>query len=474
MFVFRKGGFLGQLGRLADPQRVVYQRDVNYRPTTPTTNTVDIDPNARYGFTRAGIEFLFGNEYFKAIRARRDAVLAMLAATGKLTPCVSSNKWCEQEAKNGYVRVLNPVGIIDVLGVGWAPTEMGSDGSLAKAYAPDTEQKLQADFHIYLASQNRLYQIAGSKLGNLSPSTSKYGPVIANQWILGPEIKYDTLTLVDDKSGSSLGPTVINSKRLKGWSVKKFLDEFTDFWPVSKATDGSGYFFDIPGYGFRPNPPTREEYLGENGLAAFYARGGFLIHRGVVTGQAPAMVEQLTWNTGYCLCPNGTPRATWETAPGQDVEGYGWNVYVNATGPQYQILVKPRSAPWWADVGQALKDAFNALMASICQSAPILNAINQAMASKLCVNAASQACADGSPGCVCTTASNPQQAKVQAATTAINLTCQLTGYAPKDAPLPQGPQPDPPSTIPWPLVVGGGVLAALGWAFLGKPRNKRP
>jgi len=178
---------------------------------------------------------------------------------------------CERAKQTGFEDILHPPGVASVLGVDVAAGKLNAavqqDAGFSITYKPTPWQQWQADLMIYLASQRRFL--------------SEVGRYQKGQTVPVGELLKTLVTPV---------PVVARPQASVG-----------DF--------GANFTTNIPGYGLNPIPPTEEELTSPGGMNSYWARGGFLLNKPLVTGEWLPNIEtntqtgqKLYVTNGYGLC----------------------------------------------------------------------------------------------------------------------------------------------------------------------------
>ena len=401
-----------------------------YKPGTAAI-PVSTGRTGPVGWTRWGLDQAKTTElhqpWERRIQALQAALLAKYGAQIPTAEALYGKVWgktyCEIAAREGYRDMLNPIGVISVLGVPFTPDKFKDNPQavLEQEFAPTPEQKFIIDWQIYVAGQRTLAGVFGRELAQ---GTDLYRDlVVPTQGIERIVATNGRLATVDEALGR-------------------------------------GFVTTAPGFSFPSIEPTAEERTARGGLAKFYARGGFLLDRNHLEGKSKITTTTLRWGEGYFLCPDG--RVAMATKKNRGDNGYGWQVYVTTSPTSYKLRVSARDAPWYAE----LRDGVGNLMASVpgvlCTSKDVIQAANTDLIAELCVDKAGKAVPKGTPGATCTGPTTSAQVAVGVGNAYLNFWCGRVQAKPPLRPEPFAPQrddldPPPSSTVPWGWLIAGGL-----------------
>jgi hypothetical protein len=343
--------------------------------------------------------------------------------------------------KSGFIDVMYPPGVIVELGVPFDPKDLGSDAqsTLKKTYTPNDEQKFFATWVVYEASQRSLAHELGKSLRSV------------------PDVYLD---LVDPNIGIQ---KIINDRGSK-MSVNNALA----LRPLAGATGtragGPIFTTDAPGLLANPIEPTEEELNNPGGLAAYYARGGFLWDRRAFDGKLKVAHSDLHWGIGYFLA-DGVPAMAVDSASGED--DYGYDFFLTVRPGTYELRIAAVDADWYAEVGAAIVSLLKKLGGLICGLQQQFAQIAPALLADTCHDAMTgQPCVKGAPNCICVPAPPSAGLAVGVANIAISKAC-APGSPPGPGPFlpPPNPQivPPPPKPFkvtPTMIAIGVGILGA--------------
>lgn len=392
------------------------------------------DPTGPYGWNRWGIDRIW-SEYRMAINARikvvGDALGESLGARPDVHTCGSFPGWnAKQRAAcnkliDGNARkfLLYPLGTV-IPGVTMIPLSVdelapiGDEGRLDKTFGPANlltrEQHFLADFNIYVESQKAVAAMLGKKLSSgtdifLDLVSAKYGiaGIVAKtdysvrDFVHLHRANATRATMTTSGSASfdvSSKPTVMLGATPL-WNNGPAAPFANSARGVVSAGNASANTWGVRGgwgFGLTPIPPTKEEWEGKNGLAKYYARGGFLLYTPIVDGALPTL-----WNmdfeyiTGYVKTNAGQIVGVPTTLTGDPLEilrgeGEGWLAYFKTASiatdyrqftfgdPAYQtnlitytLGVRMKNAGWWTQIKEFIKKALRFLKDLLCAIAPI-------------------------------------------------------------------------------------------------------
>lgn len=402
-----------------------------YKPgSAPPVSTGRTGP---VGWTRWGLDQVKSTQLHQPWERRILGIqAALLAKYGAQIPTAETlygkawgKSYCEMAATSGYVDMLNPIGVISVLGVPFTPDKFKDNPQavLEQTFTPTAEQKFIIDWQIYAAGQQALARRF-------------------NRELKGGTAMYQDLVV----------PTQ---------GIQRILATTGKAYSVNWATHDGQLVTTFPGFLFPSIEPTEAERTQAGGLAAFYARGGFLLDRNHLEGKSKINTTTLQWGEGYFLCPNG--RVAMATKKNRGDNGYGWQVYVKVSPTTYAMRVSARDAPWYVE----LRDGIGNLMASVpgvlCASKDVIQAANADLVAEICLDKAGKPVAKGTPGATCTSPTTSAQVAVGAGNAYLNFWCGRVTATPPLRPQPFAPQrddldPPPSSAAPWGWLVAGGLV----------------
>lgn len=381
-------------------------------------------------------------QFVARLATRRHDTIMALYASDQVKACADvmgkarATPFCKAEFASGNYKVLDPIGVIVELGVPFSPEELGA-GRLERVYTPTEDQRFLADLVVYGASQRFIANL-------LKPGALSALPDPGDPW---RSPLYALLASVDPNS------TFMQYFCCTTLSVQQLIDRF----PTCKIS--------LPNYSLNPDPPTRAELTEPGGLRAYYQRGGYILSTLAANGAEAVARASITWNTGYCACPDtvtggGVPLATFNRAAG---EGFGWDVRLTI-GPQYKIRITPHDAPWWSEAASFVAGKLMDLAKFVCANREVIQQVNSdVLLKELCTGPDGRPCTKGAAGCTCTKPTTIQQSAVGVANTAMAAWCSriAEAWGPK-AETPFTPPPPPISPARWPLVVTGLLGAIVG------------
>jgi hypothetical protein len=319
--------------------------------------------------------------------------------------------------------MLNPLGIISVLGVPFTPDKFKDNPQavLEQTFTPTAEQKFIIDWQIYAAGQQALARWFGRELAG---GTTMYKD------------------LVDPARG-----------------IQRILDTDGKTVPLKVAL-AQGYVTSAPGFLFPSIEPTAAELEERGGLAKFYARGGFLLNRNHLDGKSKITTTTLKWGEGYFVCPNGRVAMAVKRNIGDN--GYGWQVYVTTSPTSYAMRVSARDAPWYVELRDGIGNLMGSIPGLLCASKDVIQAANNELVAEICLDKAGKPVPKGTAGATCTSPTTSAQVAVGAGNAYLNFWCGRVTATPPLRPQPFAPQRDdlgPPegSTVPWGWLIAGGL-----------------
>lgn len=350
--------------------------------------------------------------------------------------------------------MLTPVGQFNVLGVPLTLDQLQSVGagdSITVSYKPTPDQQLLADVAVYHASQRALFKrVVNNYLDDLPEKLL---------WFPHPGIGR---TLIE--TGGELDKHLAkNNGSLLQVVYGLDADNHTNL--ISGPGEYTTY---IPGYSLNPIQPTAAELTQPGGFRAYYKRGGYLLSRSIAAGAYPVSSgHRLTATTGYFRCGDRVYPATQEN---YGAELQGWRLFVTV-GDQYQVRAQALDRSLGDKVLSvvSLNTLLEKILKAMCGNREIVNHINRSvLLAEICVDKNGKKCTKGSEGCTCTGPTSIEQAGVVAADRYLGWMCgdaqsqgqpRPPGFVP---PVFTPPPPAPPPaarSIPWWLVVAGGVTA---------------
>ena len=377
-------------------------------------------------WTRAGVDHA-KNYITDQWRLRIAAAQASIEAQWGAQLKPSNPLFCRVNAQESGEMMMYPIGVAMVLGVPFTAQELAGHPHLERTgLQPTGDQRFALDFAVYGESQAQLALWFGRKI---SGGTDRY------------------LDLVDPSRGIQ---KILDDKKLPKLSVQDALDHGP--WVLGLA-----------GYGLNPIPPTSAELNDRAvGLRAYYARGGFLIHSGVASGQVTAATTPIKYATGYIDC-GGTPAVAF-----QAVSGMKFHAKVTV-GPTYTLALDEAEPGLASKAAGKFASIAKIIETALCSSQEQVAALNKdTLLAAVCTTTAGTPCKSGTSGCYCTSPTSTQQAAVQAGNVLIGMWCKRLADIATTPPPNAGFVPPPPgdglfpaaaSKVPWWLVVGGGLAA---------------
>jgi len=267
---------------------------------------------------------------------------------------------CERAKRAGFEDILHPIGVASLLGVDVAAGKLNAAVQEASgfsiAYKPNPWQQWQADLTIYYASQRKFLGAMGFMH---SDNRETWG-------------------------------------KLMGLLVSP-IPEVTGTARSVNTAKGGYYTTFIPGYGLNPIQPTEEELTGPGGMNSYWARGGFLLDKSLVTGAWMRSAEtnktgawKLYINNGYGLC-DGKVITTVTGFP----ENRAWNVglKIDAAGTYY-MTVKLAGDDWQA-FKDTLRGAAQEIEGFLCRNQDVLRGLGTSTMNDPSVPAEARAMAAG-------------------------------------------------------------------------------
>ena len=251
---------------------------------------------------------------------------------------------CERAKRTGFEDILHPIGVASLLGVDVAAGKLNAAVQEASgfsiAYKPNPWQQWEADLAIYYASQRKFL----SGTGHMHPTDR-------------------------ESAGELMGLLV------------KPITAVTGAARSVNAAKGGDYTTFIPGYGLNPIQPTEQELTGPGGMNSYWARGGFLLDKSLVTGAWMRSMETnkpgawtLYVNNGYGLC-DGKVITTVTGFP----ENRAWNVgiKIDAAGTYYMTV--KLAGDNWQEFKDQLRGAAKEIEGFLCRNQDVLRGLGESV-----------------------------------------------------------------------------------------------
>jgi len=429
------------------------------------TMTVYKPPTPGIGYTRQGIyqirllrtSLLYGLQHQVMMALREAHTSGQLAGCSTAYPAgargaalVDLNKTCNFWGSQWSASLLNrlgqipgqslirPIGVIDILGLPFLPTDLKlgnprfpEERTIEATVTPSPDARFMLDRAIYIKSQIDIYsRYYGGDMSDY-PDTEAY---------------------------------LASANFTKG--TERSINEFVSAVMLDDGKPWLTWLLD--GYSMSPLTPTDAELTGKGGLAAYYARGGFLLSRTVAQGLQPVAPTGLQYTTGYCWSDKCGSSSF---VPGNDAiarvqniagEGEGWLIFVTV-GPQYGIRVQAKDRSTAASVKNFITDLITKLPAAMCTVAPFAQGWSASkLTAEVCQYPISkESCTKGEISktwetCKCSAPPDAQISAVALGNGAMKFWCSKMN--PDATAPPIGPPPMPePSPFPWWMVIVGGV-----------------
>lgn len=271
-------------------------------------------------------------------------------------------------------------------------------------------------------------------------------------------------------------------QKFASWALKNVAKTAGNGPSIREAWDAIGLRTSWPNFAFNPIQATADEFNNHGGLFKWFARGGYPLMLDVLTGQANASDEAITFSictSTLCATPNGVACARgWMTKEGGACGGtlapcsksvmdgvpsfwLRFAIDPNPNGEYHISLIwdKPGKLERFAD---AMSSVLSRLADVLCAVQPQAQAQEQKLLMEKCVDEKThKLCIKGKPGCKCVSPPNSTAVAVGMTNYYTSQWCKSwheQGAVPE--PLPS-PIPNPlPTKNYWPWIIGGLAIAS--------------